>query len=313
MIYDNRLLKEINATLGERRKTAEKKADYYLSVLHSDKDYVSAENEFSSAKFDRSKARFTGDKNAENNASEKMKSALDKMKKIQAKQGVSDEMLSTSYFCPLCGDTGMTSDGKRCVCFKKLAAKITLEELGIEKKSLPDFSSSKKTTQNRLDEIYPKLEKYCEHFAAGSKNLVISGSVGTGKSHLAGCVANELDKKNFNVVFLTACELDTIFLKYHTAPADDKSFYLSLLSGCDLLVIDDLGTEPVYKNVTLEYLLTVISERCSKNMPFIVTTNLDQTQLLDRYGDRILSRLNDKKRGVFIKIDGTDLRRSKNL
>lgn len=313
MIYDNRLLKEINSTLGERRKKAEKTAEYYLSILTSDKDYVFFSNEFSSAKFDRSKARFTGDKSAEKTASENMKSALDKMKEIQAKHNVSDEMLSPAYSCSLCGDTGRTPDGERCLCFKKLAAEITLEELGIEKKPLPEFSSSNKIKQNRLDEIYPKLEKYCEHFAKGSKNLVISGSVGTGKSQLAGCVANELRKKNFNVVFLSACELDTVFLKYHTAPVDDKSFYISLLSGCDLLVIDDLGTEPVYKNVTLEYLLTVISERCSKNMPFIVTTNLDQAQLLDRYGDRILSRLNDKQRGVFIKIEGNDLRRNKTL
>ena len=141
--------------------------------------------------------------------------------------------------------------------------------------------------------------------------MIISGSVGTGKSRLTECIAGELTKKGFNVVFLSACQLNTIFLTYHIAPVYDKSFYISLLSGCDLLVIDDLGTEPIYKNVTLEYLLTVLSERNSKNMPYIVTTNLTQEQLLDRYGDRILSRLNDKKQGIRIEINGKDLRRIK--
>ena len=77
------------------------------------------------------------------------------------------------------------------------------------------------------------------------------------------------------------------------------------------MVIDDLGAEPIYKNVTLEYLLLILSERLAKNMPYIITTNLSQEQILDRYGDRILSRLNDKKHGVNIEIKGEDLRRKR--
>ena len=100
-------------------------------------------------------------------------------------------------------------------------------------------------------------------------------------------------------------------MKYHTAPVSDKAFYISLLTGCDLLVIDDLGSEPIYKNVTDEYILMILSERLSNGMPYIVTTNLTQTQLLERYGDRIVSRLNDKHSGVRIEINGEDLRRKK--
>lgn len=310
MIYDNRLIKEINSELAERRKTAESRAEYYADILNKNADYSVAEKKYYSAKFDLSKAKFNGDEKAEKKAASDMNAASETMKKIREKLGITDEMLVPDYRCKKCNDTGITKSGKRCKCFEKLACEITLEELGIEKKALPALSASA-IKENNLDRYYAKFSNYCEKFDEIRKNVIVSGSVGTGKSHLAACIANELIAKNYNVVFVSACELDTIFLKYHTAPVSDKSFYLSLLCGCDLLVIDDLGAEPIYKNVTLEYLLLILSERLAKNMPYIITTNLSQEQILDRYGDRILSRLNDKKHGVNIEIKGEDLRRKR--
>ncbi len=311
MIYDNRLIKEINDELSARRKKSEAVAESYANVLNENKGYAALKKEHASAKFDYSKARFAADENAAKIASERITKAEAEMKKLQKILGISDEMLSPRYFCKACDDTGNLPDGRKCKCFEKLSAEITLDELGIGKKEFPSFEESCKLTENGLDKIYAKFRDFCNHFPSTSKNVIISGSVGTGKSHLSECVAGELTKKGFNVVFLSATQLNTIFLTYHTAPVYDKSFYLSLLSGCDLLVIDDLGTEPIYKNVTLEYLLTVLSERSAKNMPYIITTNLTQEQLLDRYGDRILSRLNDKKHGIRIEIGGKDLRRIK--
>lgn len=311
MIYDNRLIKEINDELAARRKKAEATSERYTDVLNENETYSRLKKEYASAKFDYSKARYVTDEKAIKSASEKMQKAEAEMKKIRALLNITDEMLSPRYFCNMCGDTGTLPSGKRCKCYEKLAAEITLDELGISKKKFPSFENSCMLTENGLDKIYAKFGDFCNHFPATSKNVIISGSVGTGKSHLSECIAGELTAKGFNVVFLSACRLNTIFLTYHTAPVYDKSFYISLLSECDLLVIDDLGTEPIYKNVTLEYLLTVLSERNLNNKPYIVTTNLTQEQLLDRYGDRILSRLNDKKHGIRIEINGKDLRRIK--
>ena len=83
---------------------------------------------------------------------------------------------------------------------------------------------------------------------------------------------------------------------------------LSPLTDCDLLVIDDLGTEQIYKNVTLEYLLSTISERILAQKHTIITTNLTPEELLDRYGDRLYSRLMDKRIGRAIKFPDTDFR-----
>ena len=128
---------------------------------------------------------------------------------------------------------------------------------------------------------------------------------------MAGCICSAVDKLGFNTLFLSAYELNSVLLKYHTAPIGEKELYAQLLCDCDLLVIDDLGSEPVYKNVTEEYLLMIINRRATNEFPTIITTNLTQEQLLDRYGDRTLSRINDKRRGIFLELKGEDLRRIK--
>ncbi len=311
MIYSDSLLKEIRSEYDNRRKNAEESVSYYEEILENDEEYLSALNEFNSARLKKSKANYSGDRKLLKEAEQELAESKKKMTARKKQLGITDDKLTPKYRCPYCNDSGYTADGKRCKCFNQVATQIILNELGIEEKPLPDFSETKYEDKNGLKKIYEKFSAYCDKFGRNSKNIVISGSVGTGKSFLSGCIANALKKKDFNVIFITASELDVIFLKYHVSPVYEKSFYLSILTGCDMLVIDDLGTEPLYKNVTEEYLLTLFSERNAKGMPYIVTTNLDQNQLLDRYGDRILSRLNDKKTGVRIEINGEDLRRLK--
>lgn len=311
MIYSDSLLKEIRSEYENRRRKAEEPSAYYEDKLNRDEVYLNALNEYNSARLKKSKANYSDNKILLKEADNELEKSGKKMSERKKQLGITDEKLTPKYICPYCKDSGYTADGKRCRCFNQVATQIILNELGIDEKPLPDFSETKYEYKNGLKKIYEKFSAYCDKFGKNSKNVVISGSVGTGKSFLSGCIANELKKRGFNVIYITASELDVIFLKYHVSPIYEKSFYLSILTGCDLLVIDDLGTEPLYKNVTEEYLLALLSERNAKGMPYILTTNLNQNQLLDRYGDRILSRLNDKKTGVRIEINGEDLRRLK--
>ena len=77
---------------------------------------------------------------------------------------------------------------------------------------------------------------------------------------------------------------------------------------CDLLVLDDLGTEPMLKNVTVECLMILIGEREKNSKHTIFTTNLDQKQILIRYGERVLSRLLNKSNSLFKTMEGKDKR-----
>ena len=311
MAYGNRLTYEIDKIFSNKRKIAQEQGERLNEILFKNQDYLKAYNQYNTTRFELSKAKFLGDEQQIKLLNESLKKDADMLNEIKKALGVNDKDFQAKYECNACSDTGRLENGARCKCYKKLLHKLTLEELGLEKKKLHSFKKAGHKDLNDLAKIYDKMQSYCDKFPNTDKNIVIAGSVGTGKSYLAKCIANELISKDYNVIFISACELNSILLKYHTAPIDDKGIYLDLLTECDLLVIDDLGSEPIYKNVTEEYLLMIITERMTKGNPFIITTNLEQEQLLDRYGDRTLSRLNDKRHGVFIKIKGEDLRRKR--
>ena len=312
MAFESLLKRELDLYYQQKRRKNEAKAIAAKAKLYSDENFVSALNAYRSENFEYSKAKYNGDEKAalihKINA-EKLKNDL---LTAAEKSGVKKSDLTPEYDCKLCNDTGFTKNGEKCSCYNLALKKITFDALGIENPSLPSFEKSKYEDKNGLKKIYDKIKVYCEKFTPSTaKNIVISGDVGTGKSFLAGAIVTQVEKAGYNPIFITAQNLNNVFLKYHTAPIDEKSFYSSLLCDCDLLVIDDLGCEPPFKNVTNEYLLMVLCERTAKSLPTIITTNLSQNQLLDRYGDRILSRLNDKRRGSFIEIKGEDLRRLK--
>ena len=103
-----------------------------------------------------------------------------------------------------------------------------------------------------------------------------------------------------------------MFLSYHTTNGNEqKNAYLNALIDPDCLIIDDLGTEPMLKNVTKEYLYLILSERSRDDKMTIITTNLTPNELLARYNERIFSRLFNKREGFAAQISGTDLRLSK--
>lgn len=89
----------------------------------------------------------------------------------------------------------------------------------------------------------------------------------------------------------------------------DRSVIFDVLTTCDLLIIDDLGTEPIKNNVTVEYLTAFLSERLNNEKAFIITTNLSSEDLLKRYSERLTSRLSSSSCAQF-KLNGKDLRRS---
>jgi len=167
--------------------------------------------------------------------------------------------------------------------------------------------SAKTPTKNTMSEfkkVYDTLDKYIASFPT-PKNLVFIGAAGTGKTYAAHFVGNKLLGKEFSVLFVTAFSLvqrfkDFIFNFENSA--------LDHLLTCDLLIIDDLGTEPKIKNISEEYLLNVINERLANNLPFIITTNLSPDDILARYDQRLTSRILSKQTSVVIEMKCKDLR-----
>lgn len=237
-----------------------------------------------------------------------------KRKEILKKYNINQKDFKPAYSCKKCNDTGYIN-GKMCICLKQEINNLISIKFGMGK----EYNSFNKNNFNnndiykkQLSKIYDNIIKYCENFPDTKyKSLIFTGLSGTGKTYLASCIANSISQKGCTVILITAFKLNEIFLKYHIDFKGDGRDYIENLNNCDLLIIDDLGTENTLKNVTNEYLLSLISERLYNNKHTLVTTNLNGEQLRQKYDDRLYSRLTDKNKTYIFNFKGQDLRQVK--
>lgn len=206
--------------------------------------------------------------------------------------GITRDRVEPPCRCKICGDTGY-SDGKYCKCVIKLVIGSQRDNLVLPQ---IDFSQAQKTAPKAISKVYAAARKYIDYFPNGKKPFfVIAGSSGTGKTVLASAIATELMKNGASAVTVSAFDFVKRAKEYHTQFAyDDYKDLFTPMLECDVLVIDDLGTDTMLKNVTREYLYTVVNERWLRRKYTVVTTNLKPEQLLDRYGEAVFSRMCDK-------------------
>lgn len=230
------------------------------------------------------------------------------------RMGMRESDFLPKFDCETCNDTGVLS-GKFCDCFKKRYYETLCDFLGIGQIrnvtfSDVDFSKIKDTKQRKKLESNHKLfKKYCDKYPSVKyKNALIMGGTGVGKSYLMYAVANELMKNGFSVLYVSAIKLNSLMLSYHTSFVSERDVYLADVIDCDLLIIDDLGSEQKIKNVTDEYLLKILDEREKADKPVFVTTNLNEEQLKNSYNERVFSRLFNVNKTIISNIDGNDLR-----
>ena len=212
--------------------------------------------------------------------------------------------------CKKCNDTGFTGN-RVCDCVKAIT-------VGDELISFPlhDFSDIDATLFEGKDataffEALKVLKIAFEKKFPDTKKRIFSlvGKSGTGKTFLASCSASAVLAKGRSVVFLTAFGVISRAMKYHTTFDESKEAWLQPLLDCDLLIIDDLGTEAIFKNVTLEYLYLIINERQLKGKHTFITSNLTFDEIKARYGERIASRILDNKTCYVAEFNFKDIRK----
>jgi len=240
-----------------------------------------------------------------------------KLKQIIKDLGLKEKDFEIQYSCKYCQDTGYI-EGKQCSCFRSKVNELLVQSSGLEITKLSTFNdydpkiAPTKEQQESMKQLKDYLLAYTDKFPnVRFSNIIITGHTGVGKTFALECTTSEILKKGYTANFLTAFQMNNQFLKYHTCFDANKQSYLNILLEPDLLVIDDLGTEPMLKNVTVEYLYLVISERMLKHKATLISTNLGADHIMDRYGERIFSRLFDKSRSLAFQIAGADIRRLK--
>lgn len=257
-----------------------------------------------------------------------LQSVIDELSKERRRlltdNGYPADYLELHYDCEKCRDTGFI-DGKKCRCFKQAAI-----ELLYEQSKLSDILSRENfdTFDERwydaddIDEATGKspLElariareqawDFTQHFQDIFNNLFFYGHTGVGKTFLTHCIAREIIEQGHSVIYFSAYDLfdelaKRTFHSYDTAP--DLPDYVG---ECDLLIIDDLGTE-LTNTFVQSRLFLLINERLTQKKPTIISTNLEIGAFSEMYSERTFSRIFSNY--TMIKLTGRDIRFQKKL
>jgi len=166
-----------------------------------------------------------------------------------------------------------------------------------------------KTPPEGLERVYTALNTYSAKFPSVKKpNIIMQGATGTGKTFAITALGHELVSRGHVVLYTTAFGMVSRF-KDFIFERNDSSF--SDMLDADILIIDDMGTEPIIRNITEENLYNLVNERLIAGRAIIITTNLDREGVIERYGDRIASRLFAAETSAVLNLTGVDLRGKK--
>ena len=240
---------------------------------------------------------------------------------LLAQLGYPEDYLSEKPRCPLCGDTGYRGDGL-CSCLKKYYAQEQIRELSrmldIGSQSFdtfeldwysPDRGSLPRSPRENAQRNLNLCRDFAARFRPGRENLLLFGAPGLGKTFLSACSARTVSESGFSVVYDTAVNIFTRFEEQKFArdrleageAKDETRRYL----GCDLLILDDLGSElstPFVQSALYE----LINSRLLADKRTIISTNLSIEQIAARYTPQIASRIE----GLFQELTfyGEDIR-----
>ena len=226
--------------------------------------------------------------------------------------GYPGDYLDVPYECPLCSDTGFV-DSRKCRCFRQKEIEILyshshLQEL-VREQNFDVLSESyhKGEDLTRFRRAADACRRMAAEFDEVYRNLYLYGTVGTGKSFLSICVARELLESGHSVLYFSAAALFDKLSMYSFDPKvrEDLRSFTSDLYGCDLLIIDDLGTELTSQFISAQ-LFTCLNERHLSRRSTVISTNLSLKEMQARYSDRVFSRItNDYD---LYKLTGGDIR-----
>ncbi|MBQ4128508.1 MAG: ATP-binding protein [Ruminococcus sp.] len=310
MAYSKYVFKIATEKLNDRRTSALNMADFRKNEVYSAIPRLKEiDSELASVGASTGKAVLSGGDTKALLTSLKEKSAelQQEYEQLLISNGYSADYLEPQYACEKCNDTGyIEADNKTlvCDCYKKLMSESACEELNkISPLSLSTFDSFNldyysdspdekgNIPYKRMTKIYSHCLNYAKTFSVNSKGLLLIGGTGLGKTHLSLAIANEVINCGYSVVYVSAPDILSRLEKEHFSYDYDKEqILLQSLLDCDLLILDDLGTE-FSTQFTNSAIYNLFNTRVNMGKPIIINTNLDVNELANLYTKRFTSRL----------------------
>lgn len=223
--------------------------------------------------------------------------------------GMPPDALSLRVRCELCGDAGYVGAQRRpCAC-RLLYREALLGAEGVnERETFASFACDIfPTAEQKRRTLNAKTicETYAKALPAPEKpNLLLMGMPGLGKSFLGNAIAREALSRGVDSLRVSAYA----FTQRILSDIRENTGYARRFQSVPLLVLDDLGSEPVIPNVSTEWLFAVVNERVISRLPSVCITNLTLTDLQNRYGERLMSRLCDRNTTQVLLLTGDNLR-----
>lgn len=245
-----------------------------------------------------------------------------KKKQLLESYGYSSDYLDPIYTCTKCKDTGFIN-GSKCSCFKQAEYALVfsqshliddLKDFHFQNFSL-DYYSEAEIDENSSTSYYDlaaialeTCEDFARLFSNEFKNLFLYGSVGIGKTFLSNCIANSVLNQGYSVLYLTAFSLFDTFQKSVFDKQPQAKEEAQHILDCDLLIIDDLGTEFANSFTTSQFFMC-INERLLTKKSTIISSNLELNQIAALYSERTSSRI--ALHYELLKLCGKDIRLAK--
>ena len=258
-------------------------------------------------------ASISGDRAAIDAVNRENLSLQEKRATLLVQAGYPADYTQVKYECEACGDTG-TVGYKLCKCMLKRLAEAGLESSGMSQLVATqtfdnfDLSYYRGEALPRMRQIFDIVKRYADTFVAGdSGNIVMMGNTGLGKTHLSSAMGGVIIEKGNDVYYTTATGMvaDFELNRYGNSNSFEATGETDKYFTCDLLIIDDLGTE-VINQFTTSCLYNVINTRLNRKKSTVINTNFSQEEMRKKYQDRITSRIFGEY--LVLPFAGTDIR-----
>lgn len=310
-----------NIQLKNRHIANHRKEEVYQEIPRIEE----IDREIADISIAQAKKLIEGDSNALVELKKSLTSLSDEKLELLKSNHFPENYLQPIYDCPDCKDTGYKPNGEKCHCFIQASIDLLytqsnirdiLEEENFNTFSYDYFSDEvdPRTGNSPRDVITKAVEiskDFIRKFSYEYQNILLCGNTGTGKTFLTNCIAKEILESSYSVLYFSATQLfEQLGKATFSKNAENNSTIQADITECDLLIIDDLGTELTNAFVATA-LFTCLNERHLRKKSTIISTNLSLTDIRDKYSERISSRITLDYQ--IVRLQGDDIRIKKRL